>query len=280
MAIARQLSTQLGTLTVASIALKADITEVEMTCPAELVDGRGIAWGGESENAVKQHCEFRTSALSTYSSPARVANIDVGAFTLAGTDFLTHLRGGSFNGSFHMSDELGGVSNYWSYKVPVIPIYSASVMLNLPNADTVNALRTFITGMMNATIATAVTNRNAALSITINSVAHTLAMIIATGGIKLAGGPSSQIVTLDLKGRNDGSSTYPTAPTGTTTLLEKHFNSFATPMAFTFTPKSANSTAFTGELVPTSFSFDFNDSSLIKTNYAWQSHGVVTATNN
>lgn len=279
MALTRQLSTQLGTLSIASIDLKADITEVEMRVPAELRDGRGIAWNGESPNAVKQMATFRTTALSTYSGATRIANVDVSELLLGATDYIAYLRGGSFRGTFQMSDELGGVGNYWSYKLPVIPSYNAEVQLNLPNGTAANALRTIIVGLMNPTIATAIANRNLDFSIAINAVDTTLPMIIADGGIR-ASGPNAQIVTLALQGRTDGSTTYPAAPTGSTSLLEKCFTAFATPMAFTFTPKASNSSAFAGELVPTSFGFGFNDAAIIETNYEFQSHGVVTPTTN
>lgn len=277
MAITRQLSTELGTFTVASIAMKADITDVEMGLQAQEDDGRGIAWDGESPNAVKQVATFRTTAMSNYSSPTRVANVDISAFTLGGTNYLAYLRGGSFRGSWQMSDELGGVTDYWISKVPVIQQFGATVELSIPNGTTANAVRSIIGGMMDPTIATAISGRNVALSITINGVAITLPMFIQNGVIRL-GGPNTQKVILTLSGRSDGSSTYPVAPTGTTSLLEKTINSYATPQSFTFTPKATNSSVFTGEIVPTSFGFDFNDAAIIKTSYEWQSHGVVTST--
>lgn len=282
MAIARQVTGDISVFSVNSGALIASARNVNVQCPADLVEGRGIAYKGENPQAVGQEVIIETTQMSNIDSCTRVANVDVSAFTLnqnggGATDFLTYLQGGNLNFSWPLED-IGGVANYWKYNMPMFPLgVTGQVRLLLPNSDSVNAVRTFLGGIMHATIATAILNRNVALSVTINGVAFAVPMIIQNAS--WAGEDSRpQIVTLDLKGK-DCNATFPTTPSGTTTLLEKSLNAATTPLAFSFTPKSANSTNFAGELVPASFGFAFEKRQIIATDYKWHSHGVVTPTN-
>ena len=282
MAITRQDSGDISVFTWGSgpTSLLALIQDVSFELPADIVEGRGITFKGENPQVVKQGGIIRTTLMSAVASCVRVANVDVTAFTLDAVNYAAYLRGGSFNLSFS-HDEGGGVGDYWKYPCVVWPIsISAEVTLNLPDSGTANALQDTLGDLLNATAATAIANRQAVFSITINGVAVTLPMIIENA--RWTGEPGKlQTVTFTLKGNHCAAATdHPTAPTGTTTLLEKAFNAPKTPLAFVLTPKATNSTSFAGEMVFSSYGFDFNDSQLIAERYEFLTHGAVTATGN
>lgn len=254
------------------------LKDVKFSCPADLVEGKSLTDPGENEQAVKQEVIVATTMQSYVSSgPERVANVDVSAFTIGGTNFLGYLMGYRFSAS-HKMVELGGVSNYWKYTLPTTKQYSAEVQLSIPDSTTANAIRTFLGGFMNATIGTAIAARRFATSITINGIEVALTTLAQDAQWSGEDG-GVQILTLPLKGYYP-STTYPTAPTGTTTILEKALNARQTALAGVFTPKSSNSGSFAGDLVIDTFGFRVQDKAVVETDYSWRSHGVWAYTAN
>ena len=260
-------------------SLLAVVSNVEFSLPVDAVEGRGIKYRGKSPQAVKQGGIIRTTLMSDVSSCVRVANVDVSAFTIGGVNFLAYLRGGSFSGSFE-HDEAGGVGDYWKYPLVTVKDYASSVTLSIPDSGTANAFQDILAaGLAHATPANAIAARDVAFSITINGVAVTVPMFIADA---TWGGEAGrlQTVNLSLQGKDCDPTNYPTAPTGTTTLLEKALNAPKTPLAFSLTPKATNSANLAGEMVFSSFSFGFDDGQLIQTQYEFLTHGAVTPTGN
>lgn len=282
MAITRVDSGDLSVFTWGSgpTSLVALVQDVSFELPADVVEGRGITYKGENPQAVKQGGTIRTTLMSSVDSCTRVANVDVTAFTLDAVNYAAFLRGGSLNLSFN-HDQGGGVGDYWKYPCVVWPVsYTGEVTLNLPDSGTANALQDTMGDLFNATAATAIANRQATMSITINGVTITLVCLITNARWSAEGG-KLQTVTFSLQGKQCTSATdHPTAPTGTTSLLEKAMNAPKTPLAFVLTPKATNSTSLAGEMVFSSYGFDFNDAQLIAERYEFLTHGAVTATGN
>lgn len=272
MAITRQDVGDLNTWSLAGGSVIGTTKNVNVALENDVDEGRGIAYVGKSPNTVKQSYKITTGQMSAISSATRVANLDISAFTVDGTDYLTHLRGGNISISYEQ-DEAGGVANLWKSPLNTVLGISGSITLNLPNSTTANALRTILKAINDSATA-----RNVPVSITINAIAVTLDMHIMS--YEWNGDPGKlQTVTFQVEGKDDGSGIV-TAPAGTTTLLEKALNAFKTPIAFAFTPKAANSLALSGECIFTGASFTFNDAQIITTEYSLESHGTVTATQN
>jgi hypothetical protein len=282
MAITRVDSADLSVFTWGSgpTSLVALLQDVSFELPADVVEGRGITYKGENPQAVKQGGIIRTTLMSSVDSCTRVANVDVTAFTLDGVNYAAYLRGGSCNVSYN-HDEGAGVGDYWKSPIVVWPMSAGfEVTLNLPDSGTANALQDTMGDLLNATAATAIANRQAIISITINAVAITYVCLIENARWSAEGG-KLQTVTFTLKAKHCAAATdHPTAPTGTTSLLEKALNAPKTALAFVLTPKATNSTSFAGEMVFSSYGFDFNDSQLIAERYEFLTHGAVTATGN
>lgn len=282
MAITRVDSGELSAFTWGSgpTSLLALVQDVSFELPADVVEGRAITYKGENPQAVKQGGVIRATIMSAVDSCTRTANVDVTAFELDGVNYAAFLRGGSFNANV-THDEGGGVGDYWKYPCVVWPIgFTAEVTLNLPDSGTANALQDTMGDLMNATPATAIANRKVNFDIVINGVNIELTTLITNA--RWTGEPGKlQTVTFSLQGKQCASGdAHPTLPTGTTSLLEKTLNAPKTPLAFVLTPKSSNSTSFAGEMVPSSYGFDFNDGQIIAERYEWLTHGPVTATGN
>lgn len=272
MAITRQDVGDISAMSVDGNSVLTTIRNVNIELSSDTDEGRGIAYLGKSPNTVKQSYKISTSIQSAISAATRVSNLDVTVFTIGAVDYLPFLRGGSISGSYD-KDEAGGVGNLWKYPIPTVKDYSGEVTLNLPNSATANALRTILKNINDSATA-----HDTIVAITINAIAISLDMHITS--FKFNGEPGKlQTVTISLAGKDDGSNPVNT-PVGTTTLLEKAFNVYKTPIAFSFTSKTSTSLTLAGEMVFSSFSFSFNDAQIISTDYEWESHGVVTATQN
>lgn len=278
MAITRQGTGDLAIFSINSVSQIALISNVAFSLPVDTAEGRGVAYRGKNPQAVKQGGILRTTQMSNVDNCTRVANVDLTAFTLDGTNYLAFVRSLNFSGSFE-HDENSGVGDYWKYPEVKIKDYAATVTLTLPDSTTANALRATMHDLFNATAATAIANRNAPLSFTLNGVTITVPMMITDAEWSGEDG-RNQTVTFTLAGKDCmAGADYPTAPTGTTTILEKLFNAPYTPLAFALTPGlAANSTAFAGELVPASFSFSIEDGAVVTEQYEWLTHGPVTST--
>jgi hypothetical protein len=70
----------------------------------------------------------------------------------------------------------------------------------------------------------------------------------------------------------------PTAPTGTTSLLEKAFNAPGTALAIVATSRATNGISYSGNFVIESARVAINQADAIMTQYRFRSSGAVTAT--
>jgi hypothetical protein len=252
--------------TVGGVALVGLFEEVTYSVDETQVDGSAMARLGKCAQGTKLKGHFDCKLMSTKSSPTRVSHLDLSVFTLGGTDYLAVVRSISLKGTYEAKAK-AGLGSLFMRPQNVKKDYSADVELDCADG-TASALMTL---MHSATAS----DRNVALSFTLNGIANTIPMRIQ----KIAHKGSRndlQVLSVSLMGRDPGSSAYPTAPTGTTTLLEKFYNDFRTELAFTYTSKTASGFSVTGNCIPASFEISIQDEALEYENYAFDSVGTVT----
>lgn len=239
------------------------------------VEGSGIPNFGMTAQAVGLGGTFEINHMSTLSTPTRVSHLDVGAFTIDGTSYISMLKRGSVEGSFTVQ-EGKGVSDKWRWPVITKKDYSMRAELMIPRSGTANALRTIAGDLHGATIS----DLNMPFSVTINSVATTIAGLLTSARIIGSDGDLT-MVECEFKGRSPDSGSYPAAPTSGSTLLALAFTAPGTPFAYSFTPHddSAEGANIAGNAVFGGFGFDFNVDELISERYTLLTHGAVTQTN-
>ena len=252
--------------TVGGIALLGLFEDVTYSVEETQVDGSAMARLAKCAQGTKLAGSFDCKLMSTKSSPVRVSHLDLSAMSLGGTSYLAVLRSLSFKGSFEAKDK-AGIGSLFKNSQNVKKDYSADVELDCADG-TASALMT----LMHSVTAT---DRNVALALTLNAVGITVPMRLQ----KLAHSGSRnelQVLKGSLMGRDPGTGAYPTAPTGTTTLLEKAFNDFRTELAFTYTSKTTNGFSVTGNCIFSSFGFEIQDEALEYESYSFASVGTVT----
>ncbi len=272
-----------GDLSVFSIggnSLLALIKNVEYELSPENADTTTILRAGKRRQKVKAGTTIRTALMSTLTGDAGLvsSNLAVGAFTIGGVDLLAYLRGGSFNGTFDVR-EVSGVAA--AYKWPQIfgKDYTSEVTLVLPAAadsQTPNAARSFMASFHDPDLLDQDLTR-VIFSITIDGTATTVPMIARTVKHQI-NGQQEQVFTISLEGNDPGTGAYPTAPVGTTSLLEAAFNAYNAPLAAVLTTGAALSgETYSGNVIITSFGFNFNDAEIIEISYEFASRGTFAA---
>lgn len=257
-----------------SNSLLSLIKNAKITTNIDQVDAKPFTRLGKTAHAVKKALQISYSSFSTISQPQRVTNINVTAFSYAGTDYIGTLRGGTLSADFtHV--EGSGIGDIWKAPYITEKDYKLSGDLQLVDSATAN----FWQNNADEIHANNLTGVNIAVSFVINSVTITLPMSITSAELVLDEG-GLQVVRIECAGRSPDTGDYPTAPTGTTSFLEKVLNAPQTALAFSIT-NTAN-TSFdvnlAGNCIIQSYSAQFQDGALVMEDFVWASQGAVTAT--
>lgn len=273
--MSRQVSGDMSVYSVGGVDLMDYFHDTSLEITADTVEGRSLAYLGRSARGVKKGGQIQTSLMSSSgnSCQSRVSNLNVTALAIDGTAYATMLRGGTFRGEYTIV-EASAVGDFWKYPYGIAKDYTADVDLMLPLSATANAARTIAVDVCSSDPE----DLCMVFSVTINSVAYTLPMMITKMTHKWSDNDLAMF-SVSLKGKGpDSDSGYPTAPTGTTTLLEKAFNDPFTALSYTITPYAAvgKGESYTGNCVFGGFSFSFNDASLIMLDYTFLTQGAVT----
>lgn len=236
---------------------------VAVTLTNDLANGQAINSLDQRNDVVKQGLSFETGIMdniTTVAGASRVANLDVGAFSIGGTNLVAQLRGGSMTINNTLT-EGSGVGDRWKNPVFAGRSVSGSCQLSILTSSALSLL---------ATLDSSATAANLEFSLTINGVAITLPMVVSsfTHNFSLN---ELQIVTMNFEQRG----AFTAAP-ATTTLLGSAITQPGVPLAASLTSRSSAGTAYSCNVLPASVSFDFNDSAIINARYNFQSVGAVT----
>ena len=83
-----------------------------------------------------------------------------------------------------------------------------------------------------------------------------------------------QRLEISFVGQDPGSSDYPAAPTGTTSILEKALNAAQTAVAIVWTTQVAGGAAYTGNALYSSFAFSINQGRVVRNQYSFVGVGA------
>lgn len=245
-------------------------------------DSSPITIMGTRRQTVKKSVKISSSHMSTSSGDSGlvVGNLHVSGLSIGGVSFISYLRGGSFSGSF-THREVSSVGDVWSETQIFGKDYRTEVTLTIPAAgdsQTPNFARSLMDELHDSDLNDQDLTR-VVFEIVIDGVTITVPMIVASATHAI-NEKQEQLITLSLEGNAPTSGDFPTAPTGTTTLLEKAFNSYNTPLAVVLTTGAAGSgEAYTGNVLFSGFSFGFNDAEINVIQYEFVSHGAFAAAN-
>ncbi len=254
----------LATYTVGGTSLIDSLSDAVLTVNAGHDEGKGMARLHESPQLVVKGFSLEATATSNVAGVGRVTNLNLTAFTVGGTAYLATVDSVSFSGSMAHA-EGKGAADFWEFPNVVSAGFSGKARLKVPAADlpALDALAA------DATVA----GNYLAISATLNGVVVTIPVAITMFTRELPI-DDIQYFSIDFVGRDPLTGTYPTAPTGTTSLLEKAIVQPRTALAFTFKP-SADSGTYSGNLVWSAWDFSVNNTGVVRTKYSWKGAGTL-----
>ena len=225
-------------------------------------EGQGVGDMNKKACITKKSCEVDLDLMSDNAN-CRVTGLDVSAFTIASVDFKDVLQSTSWtiNNEFKETD---GVADTWAERTWVNQGLSVTAECEIPtDASTLDDV---ILGAASATLSSA----NAMVTLTINSVTVTWAMVVTQAEHVMNRG-DVQMWRFTLEGRG-----APSAPAGTATLLAKALNGAGTNQALVLESKSSKGINYSGNFLPESVSFTVNKQDAVITAYKYVNNGAVT----
>jgi len=259
----------IGLFTTGGIALASTGTQFSFEIANEKQDAGLVSRLGKNSQPVKAAGKLSVSLNSVISGSNRVSHSNVTAFTIGGTNYLPVLKSYSLSGSYEHRMQAAIGDKYVKPQV-VAKDYQIAVALDVQNVDSYT--------LMNLMGGTDFTNVAKAVSITINSVAITIASNLNQGTVK-AQRYDLQELALSFDGADPSTGAFPAAPTGTTTILEKALNAPTTEIAFAFQNAVAGNTNgmnARGNCGFESFSFEVQDGQLVNETYNFATYGAIT----
>jgi hypothetical protein len=245
----------------------ADLEGGTIEVTGDDVRNDSVTQGMESRQLQKRQVAVDSGLMTTLTNPDRVSDLNVTALTLGGNNLLTYgVQDLSLNIGYTRA-EVPQLGSRWRVPQNVKITISGEVTWAIPDAGTFD----FLADMFSATHSDVVK----VLSVTINGVSVTLPTLLT--GLRWSGERDGlQLVTASLSPRAPAGGAYPTAPTGTTSLLEKALNDFRTPLTCSFVTKAVGGRNIAGDFIFDTVSLEVRDAELVMTRYRMISTGAVT----
>lgn len=252
-----------GDLSVFSINSASQLTfvgEASIAITHIDVDGSVITGEYESAQIVGSEASIKCSLMSILTGTTKVNNLDVSAFTVGGTDYLGSLESGSLKIEIP-HEEAKAVGTRWAY-----PIASGKKTIQMDSDLMVpSSSGAGLALLMDG----ATTDLEVDASITINSISVTFGALLTFLEHIIAKG-KAQRQKIVLKGRV----TPPTAPSGTSTILEKFLNTRAA-IGFVLTTKASGGATYSGNMLPKSLTMTWANNALVMVETEFASQGSV-----
>lgn len=219
-----------------------------------------------SAQGLKLDATIKATIMSTLSAPDRVSHLNLTALSL-GDSLLGVVTRLKFSSNMEKLTK-AGVGSWWKEH----QIVGGDFMAEVEIEGTTDTFAPYIADAVSLTGA----DRNATLDFTLNAIAYTLPMRMETIGFG-TNRRGFQVLKIALKGRDPDTGTYPTAPVGTTSIVEKAINDPATVLAYSFTSKAADGFTLAGNMVWDSMEFEVVDGEIVNIQYNWSNTGTPTA---
>jgi hypothetical protein len=114
-----------------------------------------------------------------------------------------------------------------------------------------------------------------AFTFTLNGVQVTFPVIITSVAHNASVG-QVQTINVSFQGQDPLTGNNPSAPTGTTTILEKVLNAPQTAIPIAFTSKASGGVAYTGNALIQSYSVNISNSAVVEESMTWAGVGAPT----
>lgn len=260
-------STQIGALSLASASQLEFFDAATFRIQSDVVRNDPITRTSQGNQRAKLQAFLEVDLMSTKSLPVRVSHLDLSALSLDAVDLLPYGLDNLELSVSYASQDVPSAGSLWKVTQNVKKIVSGSIRTSVPDAG-FGALFTDAGSSAEA-------DARMVLTFTINSVTTTLALLLQEVSLENRM-DDLQRFTATLASADPGTGDYPTAPTGTTSLMEKALNAFRSTIAFVFTSHSSEGFTASGNALFDGFRITLQDGELVKSSISLRSTGGVT----
>jgi hypothetical protein len=269
----KQITGDMSVFSIGGTSVLAVCRNVTYDLEFDKVDGSPVLVQGRQTQLMKRGGTIDTTLMSTISDGLRVNALDCSVFTIGGTDYLALLKSLRFNGALETEDSEGATGAWKWFQYKGKKDYTAEADLFLP-ITAAGALGVLAHGASRTALDLAISMTINSIPITVPMTAHKFTHMFDDGQFQM------YKVALSGKAPDSLVTAYPTAPTGTTSLLEKAFNAPGTALAFALTSHATEGLVYSGNMVYSKFNFEIADGQLISNTYGFQTQGAITAAQN
>lgn len=255
-----QRSTDVGTLTIGGASFLSTFEDVNWSSEGEFDDHAAASKFRAAGQPVKANAKFSVPMRSIKAGQTRVSHLDLTVATLGGLSVATEM----VSLALKIGNPCNPVPNAGEfmrrYQVDPGGTIGADVSMEVADAASValQLLALIESGDPDDLAAT--------LSFTLNGAACTIPGFLRSGGHSVQG---RQKVSIGFEG-SDPTGTYPTAPTGTSTLLERAINAPKTPLAFTYVSHATEGLTRTGYALIESAEVTMEDAKIVRESYGFR----------
>jgi hypothetical protein len=265
----RYAGSNVGVFTAGGIALVGSGYSFTYEANNDVADAGLVQRLGKHNQPVKQNGRLSVQRNGVVSGSTRTSHLNVTAFTIGGANFLNVLKSYTLAGSFEHRMQAGIGEKYAKPQV-VAKDYQITATLDVQAVDSYT-LADLIGGADFSDV-------DQAVSVTIEGVAITVPMNLNTFALNVSRYELQEMV-LTFQGADAGAGSYPTAPTGTSSLLEKALNAPTTEVNVTFQNAlsgDANGVNVSAAAVFESFEIQTQDGQLVNETYNFLTYGTIT----
>lgn len=246
------------------------IQNVTLSGDVDTVDTAPITRAYDRQQGVKKSWSVSAPVMSVKTGSTKVTNLDLSAISLFGTSYASNLKEGSFTIAWNLADATGA-ADLWRYNQP-----TGTKTLTFEGRILVPA--TGGQDIQTKMFANNVTDIEGTVTFTINGVTVTAAMVLKRFNQVFSRGDLQEFdVTFEASSPDSG--TYPAAPTGTTTLLERALNTVGR-HRLQLTSHASEGIAYAGNAVLRQARIVIPQAGLLNVEYEWAGQGALTATAN
>jgi len=237
--MSNQTSNDVGTLTIGGTSFLQVFEDVQWSCDPEFDDWQNPTRLRKGSQPMKNAARLEVPLKPVKTGSVRLSHFDLTALSLAGISLLDEYESLEFRVTNPISPLPNGGEFKRRFQVDPGGTLEATINTELQseNSEIVDLLALLESDDPD--------DLAAILSMTLNAVA-----ITAPGNLRRgthnAGG--RQKATIQWEG-SDNEATYPTAPTGTSTILERAINAPKTPLAFSYVSKLVEGLERSGNLL-------------------------------
>ena len=260
---ARATQLDVSTLTIGGNNYIGLAQSVTLTKNVATSEGQAINRKYANPQAVKNSWSFACSCVNTKSGALRVTNLDLTLASILSTDYKASVESLAVN--VNATHAMGDACEDGH----AFPVYTGSTI------DGTATLKVPVAAVPLMAALDAPSNAAGAYSFTLNGVTVTFPVVITSAAHGASNG-QVQTVTVNFVGQDPLTGDMPSAPTGTTTILEKILNVPQTALAIAWTTKASGGVAYTGNALIQSYSISISNGAVVTESMTWAGVGAIT----